>query len=491
MLFNTIDFIIFFFLVITTLILIKNRKFQHSFLLFASYFFFYYSSNYLIILLVFSTILDFYLGKAIWKNIDVVKKKLLLSISLAGNLGLLGFFKYSDFAITQFNILGKYVDLSNDIPFLDIALPIGISFYTFQTISYTVDVYRGKLEPSTSLREFAIFVSFFPQLVAGPILRAKDFLPQLREKLNNFENKVRMRQILILNNNNLKFGITLVAFGLFKKMFFADNISPLVDDIFSNPIGAESFTIILGAIAFGIQIYGDFSGYSDIAIGTSMILGFKIPTNFNKPYFATSPSDFWRRWHISLSTWLRDYLYIPLGGNKKSHGRTYFNLFTVMFLGGLWHGASWNFVVWGILHGLYLAIHKLLKKIFPNLTIHQFFKSTIGKIFCIGITQYFVFLTWIPFRVSDTDQMIYSMYKFVILDFQTVNTINTIISHEIAFSLIILFIILHFISYKTKNLIEKLSNLKIQYWFGFLTIVSSLILLSYAGTPEQFIYFKF
>jgi alginate O-acetyltransferase complex protein AlgI len=492
MLFNTIDFIVFFFLVITTLVLIKNRKFQHSFLLFASYFFFYYSSNYLIILLVFSTILDFYVGKAIWKNTDVVKKKLLLSISLAGNLGLLGFFKYSDFAIAQFNILGNYIDLSNDIPFLDIALPIGISFYTFQTISYTVDVYRGKLEPSTSLREFAIFVSFFPQLVAGPILRAKDFLPQLREKLDNFENNVRMRQILILKNNkNLKFGITLIAFGFFKKMFFADNISPLVDDIFSNPIGAESFTIILGAIAFGIQIYGDFSGYSDIAIGAAMILGFKIPINFNKPYFATSPSDFWRRWHISLSSWLRDYLYIPLGGNKKSHGRTYLNLFTVMFLGGLWHGASWNFVVWGILHGLYLAIHKLLKKIFPSLATHPFFKSTTGKIFCIGITQYFVFLTWIPFRVSDTDQMIYSMYKFIILDFQTVNTINTIISHEIAFSLIILFIILHLISYKTKNLIEKLSNLKTQYWLGFLIIVISLILLSYAGTPEQFIYFKF
>ena len=364
MLFTTIDFIIFFIVVCTTIIIIKNRKFQHIFLLLVSYFFFYYSSNYLIILLIASTILDFYVGKAIWKTTDIVKKKILLIISLSANLGLLGVFKYADFAILQFNFLGEQFNLANEIPFLNLALPIGISFYTFQTISYTVDIYRGKIQPSKSFKEFALFVAFFPQLVAGPIVRASEFLPQLREKIE--VGRGNLKQIII-HNSNLKLGITIMAFGFLKKMFFADNIAPLVNDVFNYPIGYESFTIILGAIGFGMQIYGDFSGYSDIAIGAALILGFKLPANFNKPYFATSPSDFWNRWHISLSTWLRDYLYIPLGGNRTSNVRTYLNLATVMFLGGLWHGASWNFVMWGMLHGAYLAIHKLIMDKFPHL----------------------------------------------------------------------------------------------------------------------------
>jgi len=240
-------------------------------------------------------------------------------------------------------------------------------------------------------------------LVAGPIVRAAVFLPQLREKMNM--DAGRLKQIVI-HNPNLKFGITLMTFGFLKKIFFADNIAPFVNQIFDNPIGLDSFSIILGTIAFGIQIYGDFSGYSDIAIGAALILGFKLPINFNKPYFAISPSDFWRRWHISLSTWLRDYLYIPLGGNKKSEGRTYLNLVTVMFLGGLWHGASWNFVIWGMLHGGYLAVHKIISDKFPGIKIHPFFKSRIGKIVSILVTQYFIFFAWIPFRVQNTDHII-------------------------------------------------------------------------------------
>ena len=284
MLFNTIDFLVFFVIVLACIPILKQRKFQHLFLLLASYFFFYYTSNYLIVLLIASTILDFYVGKTIWKTSDITKKKILLVISLAGNLGLLGFFKYADFAILQFNFLGEQFNFANEIPLLNLVLPIGISFYTFQTISYTVDIYRGKLQPSESLKEFALFVTFFPQLVAGPIVRASEFLPQLREKME--KGKGNLKQIII-HNSNLKLGITIMMFGFLKKMFFADNIAPLVNDIFANPIGAESFTIILGIIAFGIQIYGDFSGYSDIAIGSALILGFKLPMNFNKPYFAT------------------------------------------------------------------------------------------------------------------------------------------------------------------------------------------------------------
>ena len=488
MLFNTIEFVIFFIVVLSAIVIIKNRKFQHLFLLIASYFFFYYSSNYLIVLLIASTILDFYVGKAIWDTKDVTKKKILLIISLAGNLGLLGFFKYADFAILQFNFLGEYFNLANEIPFLNLALPIGISFYTFQTISYTVDIYRGKLKPSESFKEFAIFVAFFPQLVAGPIIRAVDFLPQLREKIEVGGGNLKQ---IIIHNSNLKLGVTIMAFGFLKKMFFADNIAPLVNDVFSNPIGLDSFTIILGAIAFGIQIYGDFSGYTDIAIGAALILGFKLPINFNKPYFATSPSDFWRRWHISLSTWLRDYLYIPLGGSKKSHSRTYLNLAAVMFLGGLWHGASWNFVIWGMLHGVYLTIHRLILNKFPFLKENRFFKSKIGKIVSILVTQYFVFLAWIPFRVQDTDNMLYSMQKYIFLDFEISSTFDFMLTQKYSIGLIILFVVLHYVAYRKANLVERIANFKLRYWGIFLMIIALAILFFYEGNPENFIYFKF
>ncbi len=490
MLFNTLDFVIFFIAVCTTIVIIKNRKFQHLFLLGASYFFFYYSSNYLITLLIFTTIWDFYLGNAIFNAQTVQKKKAILIISLAGNLGLLGFFKYADFAITQFNILGQHFDLSTQIPLLNLALPIGISFYTFHSITYTVSIYRGQMPPAKSFVEYGIFVAFFPQLVAGPILRAKDFLPQLREKIENFETGTRLRQIII-HNQNLKMGVTIMALGFFKKMFFADNIAPLANDVFNYPIGDPSFTIILGAIAFGIQIYCDFSGYTDIAIGAALVLGLKIPINFNKPYFATSPSDFWRRWHISLSSWLRDYLYIPLGGNQKSKVRTYFNLFVVMFLGGLWHGASWNFVIWGVLHGAYLAIHKFVTDRFPVLKDHRFFKTRIGMIVSIAITQYFVFLAWIAFRVKDTNNMIYAMHKYVLIDFQTHNFVPFLSSHKIPLMFVILFILLHYISYKKSNLVEVISGFRLRYWILFLTGVTLLILLFFNGKPEDFIYFKF
>jgi len=282
-----------------------------------------------------------------------------------------------------------------------------------------------------------------------------------------------------------------MAFGFFKKMFFADNIAPLVNDIFDSPIGHESFTIILGAIAFGIQIYSDFSGYSDIAIGAALILGFKLPINFNKPYFATSPSDFWRRWHISLSSWLRDYLYIPLGGNKKSAGRTYFNLATVMFLGGLWHGASWNFVVWGMLHGLYLAVHKIILDKIPFLKNHSFFRTKIGVIVSILATQYLIFLTWIAFRVRDFDDLTYSMGKYIFLDFAFEKTFTVILDHGFEFFIMILFFLLHFISYKKSNLPERISKYRLPFWGIFLLVMILGILFFYDGNPEDFIYFQF
>ena len=490
MLFNTIDFVIFFITILVILSIFKQRRFQHIFLVIASYFFFYFTSNYLIVLLIFSTLLDFYIGKSIWKTKSIRTKKLLLISSLAGNLGLLGFFKYSDFAILQFNFLGNLIDLNHNIPFLDLALPIGISFYTFQTISYTVDIYRGKLKPSQSFKEFALFVSFFPQLVAGPIVRAKDFLPQLREKLENSESPGKLKQI-ILNGKNLRLGITIMSLGFFKKVFFADNIAPLVNEIFADPLAMESYTIILGAIAFGIQIYCDFSGYSDIAIGAALILGFNLPINFNKPYFASSPSDFWHKWHISLSSWLRDYLYIPLGGNKKSKGRTYLNLLIVLFLGGLWHGASWNFVIWGLLHGSYLTICKILTQRFPLLSNSKFFKTRLGLFLSVLITQYFVFLAWIPFRVHDFENSLIVMQKYILLDFVWETTPKIISENTFAFGLIPLFFILHYISYKKQNMTERISKMKTVYWIILLFSLMSLIFFFFSGNAEDFIYFKF
>jgi len=488
MLFNTPEFIVFFIFVLAIISSIKFRKFQHLFLVGASYFFFYVSNNFLITLLIYSSLLDFYLGKAIFNSKNKRTKKILLIFSLSGNLGLLGFFKYVNFMIDEVNEIVKYFGMS-EINSLDIILPIGISFYTFQTISYTVDIYRGKLTPSESFWEFALFVSFFPQLVAGPILRASHFLPQLREKISK-ENLVTRLRTISIHHSALRFGITLMAIGFFKKMFFADNIAPMVNEIFSVPLGLESFSIIIGAIGFGVQIYCDFSGYSDIAIGAATILGFHIPVNFNKPYFATSPVDFWKRWHISLSTWLRDYLYIPLGGNKKGDYRSYANLFTVMIIGGLWHGAAWNFLIWGALHGVYLAIYKILITKFPSLEDTQLLKSKKTKIIAILTTQYFVFLAYVAFRVEDVSALPYVLYKYVVWDFATVATFEILSHNKLPLLLIIGFFILNYVSYK-RNVVKILSEIKIRYWILTLFCMLTLILLFYDPFPEEFIYFRF
>ena len=491
MIFTSIDFIVFFVFVLAAVAIIKHRKFQHLILIGGSYYFFYFSSNYLIVLLIFSTILDFYLAKIIYNTENVFRKKLLLIISLGGNLGLLGFFKYSDFTILQFNLLGNYFDLATAIPYYELVLPLGISFYTFQTLSYTIDVYRGSLKPSKTFSEFALFVAFFPQLIAGPILRAKEFLPQLREKIQDYESKKNLRQI-IFHNSNVKLGITLMAFGFIKKMFFADNIAPLVDDIFFNPIGAESFTVILGAFAFAVQVYGDFSGYTDIAIGAALILGFKIPPNFNKPYFAKSPAAFWNRWHISLSSWVRDYLYLPLIFKKrKSTLSIFLGLMLAFFLIGLWHGAGWNFIIFGIIQGFYVGIYTVIRKEVPFLRNHFFFKTKLGTIISIAVTQYLTFFSFLAFRIHDVDHMFYSMQKYLLIDFQIVETIAVMQSHKISIILMISFMVIHFISFKKGNLIEKISNLNYFYWVLFLVTGILLILLLYDGNPTDFIYFKF
>jgi D-alanyl-lipoteichoic acid acyltransferase DltB (MBOAT superfamily) len=296
-----------------------------------------------LLLLIGSTILDFYVGRALASQQDSVKRKRLLVCSLAGNLGALGFFKYAGFFVQSTAAMLESFGLQANVSMLEIVLPVGISFYTFQTLSYTIDIYRGRLEPAESALDFALFVAFFPQLVAGPIVRAAHFLPQLAGRP-------------AIDDAAVGQGLARILKGLFKKVVIADTLAvSIVDPAFAAPSELGSVDALAAVYAYALQIYCDFSGYSDIAIGSARLLGFDIPENFNAPYLARNLRDFWRRWHISLSTWLRDYLYIGLGGSRASTGRTYLNLAVTMLLGGLWHGAAWRFLLWGGLHGVGLA----------------------------------------------------------------------------------------------------------------------------------------
>jgi len=399
MLFNSIAFLIFFAVVIVVYPLLKLRQ-QNIFLLLASYFFYAYWDWRFLSLILLSTFVDFSIGKRLAATQSRKIRKRLLLLSLVTNLSILGFFKYFNFfsesVITLLNRIGFEAD---DVT-LNIILPIGISFYTFQTLSYTIDIYYRKLEPSKSLLEFALFVAFFPQLVAGPIERAARFLPQISTRR-------------VISKTKVLSGLNLVLLGFFKKIAIADTLAPVVDAAFGSPETASSATLWFGCYAFALQIYGDFSGYTDIARGVSRILGFELMENFQAPYLSRSITEFWRRWHISLSSWLRDYLYIPLGGNRLGSARTYFNLFAVMALGGLWHGASWNFVIWGTAHGTFLAIHRFLGGHRPKSNG----KTTprLYELICIAFTFHLVLFTWIPFRASDLDTSVayfLGMWKF-------------------------------------------------------------------------------
>ncbi len=348
MLFNSFIFLFFFCLVyILYLSTNYNYRAQNLVLLFASYIFYGFWNWSLLSLLIFSTIVDFIVGKRLHQSQKPSQRKLLLFISLGSNLSLLGFFKYFNFFAESLQDLLNLLGLQIDWVTLNILLPVGISFYTFQTMSYTIDIYRGKLKPVENFLDFALFVSFFPQLVAGPIERAVTLIPQITAP-----RKIKIEQI--------NAGIFLIIWGFFKKIVVADNLANIVNPIFNNYTQHQGLDIILAILAFTIQIYGDFSGYSDIARGISKLMGFELMLNFKLPYFALNPTDFWLRWHISLSTWLRDYLYIPLGGNRHGKLNTYRNLFLTMLLGGLWHGAAWNFVIWGAFHGTILIIYRFL-----------------------------------------------------------------------------------------------------------------------------------
>ncbi len=347
MLFNTWVFALFFATAFTAY-LATSRKLvlQNLVLLIASYVFYGWWNWKFLGLIALSTGIDYIAGLRIADGKDEATRKRWVTLSCISNLGILGLFKYFDFFLGSLGELLSAVGLEAAMPSLAWVLPVGISFYTFQSMSYSIDVYRGDTEVSRNPLNFAVYVSFFPQLVAGPIERSSTFLPQVQ----------KLRSITAAG---LESGLFLVLWGLFKKVVVADNAALIANAVFDDPGAHEGIELWLGALAFTIQIYGDFSGYSDIARGLAKAMGFELMVNFKLPYFAVSPSDFWLRWHVSLSSWLRDYLYIPLGGNRKGPFKTYRNLWLTMLLGGLWHGAAWNFVLWGAYHGALLVVYRL------------------------------------------------------------------------------------------------------------------------------------
>ncbi len=406
MLFNSIEFAIFLPLVFSIYWAIGGRfpRRQNLFLLMASYFFYGWWDWRFLGLIIFSTAVDYFIGLKLGKINLTNKRKRLVFISLLTNLGLLGFFKYYNFFVDSFAEAFSFLGYTFKVSHLQVVLPVGISFYTFQTLSYTIDVYRKKVTPTRDLINFAAFVSFFPQLVAGPIERASNLLPQFEKgrMFNVVEAKDGLRQIL---------------WGLFKKIVIADTCSVYVDEIFNNPLEYSSPMLWLGAFYFAFQIYGDFSGYSDVAIGTAKLFNFKLMTNFKLPYFSRDVAEFWRRWHISLSSWFKDYLYIPMGGSRVSKGKVIRNVFVVFLVSGFWHGANWTFIAWGVLHALFfipLMLLQINRKHIDTLAGNSYLPG-LKDLFLMIMTFIQVLIAWVFFRartVSEGWLYIKGMFAF-------------------------------------------------------------------------------
>jgi alginate O-acetyltransferase complex protein AlgI len=398
--FNSLTFIVFFVIVLALHYAPLPWKLKKFNLLIASYIFYAAWNPPFVILLWLSTVVDWWAASWIARTEAPAKRRMLLMVSLVANLGLLGYFKYGGFLLENFTQLANSMGWAYTPPSWDIVLPVGISFYTFQTMSYTLDVYLRRAPPAKSLLDFSLFVTFFPQLVAGPIVRPTDLIPQF-----SYPHVATARQF--------GWGLFLMTLGLFQKIVVADGLlAPVADEVFKATQPLAPLDAWLGTLAFSGQIFSDFAGYTTCAIGLSLVLGFSLNDNFRYPYAAIGFSDFWRRWHISLSTWLRDYLYIPLGGNQRGSARTYANLMITMLLGGLWHGAAWTFVVWGGLHGAYLAAERWLK---PRLGHMPVWRSLPGMLFLALLTYFLVNLTWVFFRAQDFPtawRMISSMLLF-------------------------------------------------------------------------------
>lgn len=466
MLFSSMQFFIFACLIILAMKIIKSNKIKKKILLLGSYYF-YGCWDYRFLLLIFGmTFVNYVIGRLIENNNSLSGRKIYLSLGIIFNLSILGFFKYYNFFVDSVNVF--FLKSSIRIDTISIILPIGISFITFEVISYIVDIYRKDSKSAKTFSDFAILVAFFPHMISGPILKPNDFLPQLDNDI-------------IIRKKNLEAGIQIFAFGLIKKILIADRLASFVDGVYSNPQMYSSITVWLAMIAYSIQIYCDFSGYTDMAIGSAKWLGFEIPRNFNMPYISRSITEFWKRWHISLSDWLRNYLYISLGGNRKGKVRQYINLLTVMTLGGLWHGSSWNFVVWGGLHGLALIIHKLYMKYAKNNTNDSFILNFINW----AATYIFVCFTWVFFRSENFGTSMIVIKKALFIgDTTGVNWYFTYLS-----IIMISLIIAHYIGTRIKGYIILSLDTFYGMYAAFIVLLALILLNPVNSSP--FIYFQF
>lgn len=443
-----------------------------------SYFFYYKSSGIYFFLLAVVTMSDWLIGRMMGKIIerepdDKRKTRLLVALSVVIDLSLLAYFKYTNFFLGSLSQI-----IGNNFQPLDIFLPVGISFFTFQSLSYTIDIYRREICPLDSLLDYAFFVSFFPQLVAGPIVKARDFVPQIRKPLS-------------ITRRMFGMGVYLIIIGLFKKAVISDYISiNFVERVFDQPEMFSGLEVLLGIYGYALQIYCDFSGYSDMAIGIALLLGFRFPINFNAPYSSVSVTDFWRRWHISLSTWLKQYLYISLGGNRKGKFKTYLNLTLTMLLGGLWHGASWNFILWGALHGLALSVHKFFSQ---NIFRHdKRYKSTgIRKIGAIIITFHFVCFCWIFFRSSDLDTSL-TIIGQVLTNFHPELLWQVVSGYPWVFGLMAFGFLSHFLPDRwQQHIIARLSMTNVFVSAALITAVIYIVIQVKSSDIQPFIYFQF
>lgn len=477
MVFNSLTFFIFFAVFYLLYLSLQSRlKLQNLLLLIGSSIFYAWWDWRFLFLIYFTTIIDFFISQALCSGDYPKRRKLFLSLSIASNLSMLGFFKYFNFFKESFeNFLG-FFGVHAGYPILHIVLPIGISFYTFKSMSYVIDIYRRQIKPAEHLLDYATYVTFFPQLLAGPIERAGRLLPR------------------ILNPRHIKLeqfyeGGYLIFWGLFKKMFVADNLATIVDAVFSASPPYNGAQVLVGVYAFAFQIYCDFSGYTDIARGLGKMMGFDIMLNFNLPYFASNPRDFWRRWHISLSTWLRDYLYIPLGGNRSGKVLTYRNLIITMLLGGLWHGANWTFVFWGAYHGLLLCAYNLLK---PFLDELPKIKNNLFKNLLSGIKIIFFFhlvcLGWLFFRAESFAQIVQMLNSFI-QHFHIMDNIIGSMSANLCFYILIL-VIVQWFQYRKNDLMLIFRLSKPAKVIFYLVCFYSLMLYGVTGAKE-FIYFQF
>jgi alginate O-acetyltransferase complex protein AlgI len=486
MLFNSIDFAIFLPIVFVLYwFVFTELRAQNLLIVVASYLFYGWWDWRFLSLLLFSTLVDYYVGIGLNNEEKPTKRKLWLGLSIVTNLGLLGFFKYYNFFIDNFNQAFSFFGASIGTRGLDIVLPVGISFYTFQTLSYSIDVYRRKLVPTNDFIAFAAFVTFFPQLVAGPIERATNLLPQ-------------MQSTRYFDRANAVDGLRQILWGLFKKIVIADNCANLANAIFNNSGEYSGMTLLLGAVFFAFQIYGDFSGYSDIAIGTSRLFGFDLMQNFAFPYFSRDIGEFWRRWHISLSTWFRDYVYIPLGGSKGNLWSRVRNVFIIFLLSGFWHGANWTFIVWGALNAVYFLPLLLMGKNRVNLTIvaaGKFFPSA-GETLNIAITFFLTLIAWIFFRAASVADAVDYVARMLgnLADLSTFKQSIEFITTRAGYGrllMILIFLAIEWLGRENKYALEKIGvTWRVPYRWAFYYIIMIGIIL-YPGEQQEFIYFQF